>query len=163
RGLRDLLPDQMLARQELIDTIRLVYELYGFVPLYTPAIEYLDVLSGTAGPETQQSLFRVTNPDQEELGLRFAVPVPLALVGAEPSARLRSHSAAAIRRRLPSAGQARQSGDREGRPRVDAGLQRRIGRFHPRPRAGAGAGRPHRAVPGDQSRFAKRGAAARTR
>src|SRR6188474_236450 len=71
RGLRDLLPDQMLARQQMIDTIRTVYELYGFVPLSTPAIEYLDVLSGSGGQEAQQSIFRVTNPEREELGLRF--------------------------------------------------------------------------------------------
>src|SRR5216117_1089421 len=83
RGLRDLLPDQMLARQRMIDTIRGVYELYGFVPLNTPAIEYLDVLSGSAGQETQQSIFRVTNPEREELGLRFDLTVPLARVIAQ--------------------------------------------------------------------------------
>src|SRR6266540_1524368 len=73
----------MLARQEMVDTIRRVYELYGFVPLNTPAIEYFDVLSGSAGQETQQSLFRVTNPEQEELGLRFDLTVPLARVIAQ--------------------------------------------------------------------------------
>src|SRR5207244_11885296 len=83
RGLRDLLPDQMLARQEMIDIIRRVYELYGVVPLNTPAIEFLDVLAGTAGQETQQSLFRVTNPEQEELALRFDLTVPLARVIAQ--------------------------------------------------------------------------------
>ncbi len=83
RGLRDLLPDQMLARQEMVAAIRRVYELYGFVPLSTPAIEYLDVLSGTAGQETQQSIFRVTNPEREELGLRFDLTVPLARVIAQ--------------------------------------------------------------------------------
>jgi histidyl-tRNA synthetase len=83
RGLRDLLPDQMVARQEMIDTVRRVYELYGFVPLSTPAIEYLDILSGSAGQETQQSIFRVTNPEQEELGLRFDLTVPLARVIAQ--------------------------------------------------------------------------------
>ncbi len=83
RGLRDLLPDHMLARQAMIDTIRHVYELYGFVPLSTPAIEYLDVLSGSAGQETQQSIFRVTNPENEALGLRFDLTVPLARVIAQ--------------------------------------------------------------------------------
>ena len=83
RGLRDLLPDQMLARQQMIDVIRRVYELYGFVPLNTPAIEYLDVLSGIAGQETQQSIFRVTNPEEEALGLRFDLTVPLARVVAQ--------------------------------------------------------------------------------
>jgi histidyl-tRNA synthetase len=83
RGLRDLLPDQMLARQRMIDTIRGVYELYGFVPLATPAIEFLDVLSGSAGQEAQQSIFRVTNPENEALGLRFDLTVPLARVIAQ--------------------------------------------------------------------------------
>src|SRR6266542_2177167 len=83
RGLRDLLPDQMLARQRMIDTIRRVYELYGFVPLNTPAIEFLDVLSGSAGQEAQQSIFRVTNPENEALGLRFDLTVPLARVIAQ--------------------------------------------------------------------------------
>src|SRR5438034_1618437 len=83
RGLRDLLPDQLLARQRMIDTIRGVYELYGFVPLATPAIEYLDVLSGSAGQEAQQSIFRVTNPEGEALGLRFDLTVPLARVIAQ--------------------------------------------------------------------------------
>ena len=83
RGLRDLLPDQMLARQHMVDTIRGVYELYGFVPLNTPAIEFLDVLSGSAGQEAQQSIFRVTNPENEALGLRFDLTVPLARVIAQ--------------------------------------------------------------------------------
>jgi len=83
RGFRDLLPDQMLARQQMVDTIRGVYENYGFVPLSTPAVEFLDVLSGSAGTEAQQSIFRVTNPEKEELGLRFDLTVPLARVIAE--------------------------------------------------------------------------------
>ena len=83
RGLRDLLPNEILARQSMIDTIRGVYELYGFVPLSTPAIEFLDVLSGSAGQEAQQSIFRVTNPEKEELGLRFDLTVPLSRVIAQ--------------------------------------------------------------------------------
>jgi len=89
RGLRDQLPESMAARQWLIDTIRGVYELYGFVPLATPAIEYLDVLSGSAGTEAQESIFAVKNPDvrrgdrDEPLGLRFDLTVPLARVVAQ--------------------------------------------------------------------------------
>lgn len=90
RGMRDLLPEQMTARPWLIETIRRVYELYGFVPLETPAIEYLDVLTGSAGDEANQSIFKVTNPDKkpgdpdsEALGLRFDLTVPLARVIAQ--------------------------------------------------------------------------------
>lgn len=83
RGLQDLLPAQMLARQRMVQTVRGVYELYGFVPLSTPAIEYLDVLSGSAGVEAQDSIFRVTSKENEPLGLRFDLTVPLARVVAQ--------------------------------------------------------------------------------
>ncbi len=84
RGLRDLLPEEMLARQWMVDTIRGVYESYGFSPLSTPAIEYLDVLTGSAaGEEAQRSIFRVSNPEEEALGLRFDLTVPLARVMAQ--------------------------------------------------------------------------------
>src|SRR5438034_1842297 len=83
RGLRDLLPEDTLARQHMIDVVRGVYELYGFVPLITPAVEYLDVLSGSGGKEIQESIFIVKNPEEEELGLRFDHTVPLARVIAQ--------------------------------------------------------------------------------
>ena len=54
RGLRDLLPEDTLARQAMIDVIRKVFETYGFVPITTPAVEYLDVLSGSGGKEIQE-------------------------------------------------------------------------------------------------------------
>jgi histidyl-tRNA synthetase len=78
RGLRDLLPGEMIARQRLIDAIRGVYELYGFVPVSTPAIEHLNVLAGSAGTEASMSIFRVQGPDADGLGLRFDLTVPLA-------------------------------------------------------------------------------------
>ncbi|HEX4951970.1 MAG TPA: histidine--tRNA ligase [Thermoanaerobaculia bacterium] len=84
RGLRDLFPEEMIARRRLIDTIAGVYELYGFVPLSTPAVEYLDVLRGAAaGEEAQGSIFTVANPEEEALGLRFDLTVPLSRVIAQ--------------------------------------------------------------------------------
>ncbi|MEM8963164.1 MAG: histidine--tRNA ligase [Acidobacteriota bacterium] len=84
RGLRDLMPGQVLARQWMVERIRGVYERYGFLPLETPAIEYLDVLFGSeAGEEANKQIFRVSNPENEELGLRFDLTVPLARVVAK--------------------------------------------------------------------------------
>ena len=87
RGLRDLLPQEVAARQWLIDTIRGVYESYGFVPLATPAVEYLDALTGSGGDESNASIFHVRNPDDpremnpgERLGLEVPLTVPLARV-----------------------------------------------------------------------------------
>lgn len=79
RGLRDLSPRQVLARQSMVQKIRGVYERYGFLPLETPAVEYLDVLLGAEpGDEATSSIFRVANPEDEALGLRFDLTVPLA-------------------------------------------------------------------------------------
>ncbi|MDX2146982.1 MAG: histidine--tRNA ligase [Planctomycetota bacterium] len=83
KGLRDYLPDEMGARQRLIDTVRGVYEMYGFVPLGTPAIEHMDVLVGTGGQEANKSIFSVQGPDEDQLGLRFDQTVPLARVVAQ--------------------------------------------------------------------------------
>ncbi len=86
RGLRDWLPEEMSARLWIIDTIREVYERYGFAPLSTPAIEYYEALTGSAGSEIQSTLFKVNNPDRgvnpgdDALGLRFDLTVPLARV-----------------------------------------------------------------------------------
>ena len=84
RGLRDLMPGQQLARQWMIDQIREVYELYGFLPISTPAVEYLDVLLGSnPGDEASNQIFTVRNREDEELGLRFDLTVPLARLMAQ--------------------------------------------------------------------------------
>jgi histidyl-tRNA synthetase len=83
KGLHDVLPQQAIARQHMIATIQHVYELYGFVPLHTPAIEYSDVLTGSAGHESDTNRFHVISPEHEHLGLRFDLTVPLARVVAQ--------------------------------------------------------------------------------
>lgn len=83
RGLRDLFPEQMHARHWIIETVREVYERYGYVPLGTPAMEFLDVLRGSAGEESDKQLFEVRGPDNERLGLRFDQTVSLARVVAQ--------------------------------------------------------------------------------
>ncbi|MBD3336046.1 MAG: histidine--tRNA ligase, partial [Candidatus Eisenbacteria bacterium] len=59
RGTRDFLPEVMVPRSELIDTIRAKFEQYGFAPLETPAIEYLETLSGKYGDEGEKLLYRL--------------------------------------------------------------------------------------------------------
>jgi histidyl-tRNA synthetase len=82
RGFRDYLPGQMNARLRMIQTIREVYERYGFQPLDTPALEYLITLIGY-GDENQKQLFHFENPEKERVALRFDLTVPLARVVAQ--------------------------------------------------------------------------------
>lgn len=83
RGFRDALPEEMIARGRIIDTVREVYELYGFVPLDTPALEYADVLLGDYGEESNKQVYQFTVPDGDDVALRFDLTVPLARVVAQ--------------------------------------------------------------------------------
>lgn len=58
-GTRDLLPQDAILLQTMTDTIRRVYESFGFVPLETPCLERWGVLTGN-DPDFNKSLFRAT-------------------------------------------------------------------------------------------------------
>lgn len=73
----------MIARQRMIAAIQGVYELYGFVPISTPAIEHLRILSDSGGAEASASIFRVQGPEDDLLGLRFDLTVPLSRLVAQ--------------------------------------------------------------------------------
>jgi histidyl-tRNA synthetase len=82
RGFRDYLPAQMNARLRIIETIRNVYESYGFLPLDTPAMEFRETLLGY-GEENTKQIFEFMNPEEERVALRFDLTVSLARVVAQ--------------------------------------------------------------------------------
>lgn len=59
KGTRDFLPEQMLRRQFVIETMKDIFEKYGYEPLETPSIEKLEVLSGKYGEEGEKLIFKV--------------------------------------------------------------------------------------------------------
>ena len=77
-GFRDYIPDVMLAKQEVLSTIRRSFEQFGFLPLDTPALERSAVL-GTDTNEFKMEVYRFTAGDQD-VTLRFDLTVPLARV-----------------------------------------------------------------------------------
>ncbi|MCA9050003.1 MAG: histidine--tRNA ligase [Planctomycetaceae bacterium] len=83
RGFRDFLPDQMMAREHLIDTARSVYRSYGFAPIDTPALEYAEVLLGKGGEESDKQVFRFTDQGDRDVAMRFDLTVPLARFSAQ--------------------------------------------------------------------------------
>ncbi len=62
KGFRDYLPEAMIPRERLIDTARRVYRSYGFSPIDTPALEYLEILAGKGGEETDKQLYKLPGP-----------------------------------------------------------------------------------------------------
>jgi histidyl-tRNA synthetase len=59
QGTRDFGPDVVRKRNYIFDTIRNVFELYGFQPLETPAMENLETLMGKYGEEGDKLIFRI--------------------------------------------------------------------------------------------------------
>lgn len=100
KGTRDFGPAVMAKRQFIFNTIRAVFERYGFQPLETPAMENLSTLTGKYGEEGDQLLFKVLNsgdflkdadrkalesadsrsliPHIAEKGLKYDLTVPFA-------------------------------------------------------------------------------------
>ena len=62
KGFRDYLPEAMIPREWLIDTARRVYRSYGFSPIDTPALEYLEILTGKGSDETDKQLYQFRGP-----------------------------------------------------------------------------------------------------
>ena len=100
KGTRDFSPEEMSKRNYIFDTIRSVYNLYGFQQIETPAMESLQTLMGKYGEEGDKLLFKILNSgdylnklsDEEliernslrlasklcEKGLRYDLTVPFA-------------------------------------------------------------------------------------
>ncbi|MEE2642885.1 MAG: histidine--tRNA ligase [Planctomycetota bacterium] len=83
KGFRDHLPETMMPREKLVETARSVYRSYGFAPIDTPALEYLEVLSGQGSDETDKQMFRFEDAGGRQVGMRFDLTVPLARFAAE--------------------------------------------------------------------------------
>lgn len=100
KGTRDFSPIEMARRNYIFDTIKSVFQRYGYQPIETPAMENLSTLMGKCGVEGDKLLFKILNsgdylskipgpkfqnPSATELtgfiaekGLRFDLTVPFA-------------------------------------------------------------------------------------
>ncbi|MAG59598.1 histidine--tRNA ligase [Candidatus Woesebacteria bacterium] len=83
KGFRDFLPEQARKRQYVINTLRGVFESYGFEPLETPALEYEEVLTGKYGEEGNKLMYRFTDNGGRKVALRYDQTVPLTRVVAQ--------------------------------------------------------------------------------
>ena len=88
KGFRDYPPEAMIPREQLMETARRVYRSYGFSPIDTPALEYLEILSGKGGQESDKQLYKFQDHGGRWVGLRFDLTVPLARFAAQHVAEL---------------------------------------------------------------------------
>ena len=100
RGMRDFLPLEVAARQELIAKISNSYLAHGFQAIETPVVEDLERLTSGQGGDNEKLVFKIQKRGEEfekaltsgqelaDLGLRFDLTVPLTRYYASNQAKL---------------------------------------------------------------------------
>ena len=87
KGMRDHLPEAMILRHYIVDTLTGVFEHYGFEPLQTPLIEYAELLEGKIGDD-EKLIYRFEDHGGRKVALRYDQTVPLARVLAQYQGRI---------------------------------------------------------------------------
>src|SRR5438874_8543509 len=80
RGLEDRDPAAIRATRQMVEKIRAVYELYGFEPVETPAMEYTDALGKFLPDQDRpnEGVFSFQDDDEQWISLRYDLTAPLA-------------------------------------------------------------------------------------
>lgn len=77
-GTRDVLPEELIPRNALLHSLVATFEGFGFAPLETPAMEYLDILLGKYGADGEKLIYKLAYKGGEVLALRYDLTVPLS-------------------------------------------------------------------------------------
>jgi histidyl-tRNA synthetase len=86
-GFMELNPADQILFNSMIDKIRATYELYGFTPVETPAIELSEILFAKGGGETEQEVYRFERGGKD-IALRYDLTVPTARYVAQHESEL---------------------------------------------------------------------------
>ncbi len=113
KGFRDFLPAAMIPREKLMEVARGVYRRYGFVPIDTPALELLEILTGKGSEETDRQMYHFIDAGGRAVGMRFDLTIPLARFAAQHINELgtpfkRYHIGSVWRGETPQAGRFRE-------------------------------------------------------
>lgn len=83
KGFRDILPNDARIRQHIIQSMKTIFERFGFDPLETPALEYASVLLGKYGDEADKLIYLFKDHGGRDVGMRYDQTIPLARVIAQ--------------------------------------------------------------------------------
>lgn len=115
KGFRDFLPETMLRRSYVLDSIKEVFHLYGFEPIDTPILELHETLFGKYGEDAEQLIFTAQHgrSTRDPLAMRYDLTVPLARVVGQYESQLnlpfkRYHIAPVFRGERPQRGRYRE-------------------------------------------------------
>src|SRR3989304_8046812 len=78
KGTRDFGPADVFLREDLIDRIKNLFQLYGGLPIDTPVIECMRTVEGLYGEECDKLVYTLDDQGGEKLLLRYDLTVPCA-------------------------------------------------------------------------------------
>ncbi len=90
KGTKEFLPEKQILRNQIIETLRKNFELFGFKPLETPSLELFEALASkySGGAEILKETYKLKDQGERNLALRYDLTVPLAiLIGQNPQLR----------------------------------------------------------------------------
>ncbi|NQV91809.1 histidine--tRNA ligase [Candidatus Woesearchaeota archaeon] len=82
KGVSDTPPEEKIIKNQVLNTLTKVFEIYGFAPLETPVIERFETLFAKSGAgeesDALKETFQLTDQGKRKLGLRFEFTTSLA-------------------------------------------------------------------------------------
>lgn len=115
KGFRDFLPETMLRRNYVLESIKDIFHRFGFEPIDTPVLELHETLFGKYGEDAEQLIFSAQHgrSTKDPLAMRYDLTVPLARVVGQYESQLnlpfkRYHIAPVFRGERPQRGRYRE-------------------------------------------------------
>jgi len=91
KGMKDVMPEEMVIRNYVMDLIKETYSSYGFTQIETPCVESIENLTNKQGGENEKLIFKImkrgdklkiddahSENDLVDSGLRYDLTVPLS-------------------------------------------------------------------------------------
>lgn len=90
RGMRDLIGKDALLQKNIEKTFETIFQNYGYVPIYTPAVENFELfkIKGGAGELIKEEIYYFKDKSERELGLRFEFTASLGRIAANNQLKL---------------------------------------------------------------------------
>lgn len=91
KGTKDFFPEEQVIRNNIIKTLQEVFEIYGYQPLETPTLCYLDILASkyAGGAEILKEMYSLKDQGDRDLALRYDLTVPFSkVIGMNPNMRM---------------------------------------------------------------------------
>lgn len=82
KGTNDFLPEEQIIRNKIVDTLKKVFESYGYLPLETPILCYYELLASkyAGGSEILKEVYKLSDQADRLIGLRYDLTVPFSKV-----------------------------------------------------------------------------------